>query len=164
VITVRTTRRWRHVDGEVSAAQVERVARRLEQARPGQLRLVVTHQPVAVTRPEDAHTLLRGHEHAIRRWSAAGADLILGGHIHLPFVLPLHARTAGLARRIWAVQAGTAVSHRVRRDTPNSVNLLRWPGRAGSDCEVERWDCADPSRGFVLASTERLRPERNEGV
>ncbi|KND55896.1 putative DNA repair exonuclease [Candidatus Paraburkholderia kirkii] len=45
----------------------------------------------------------------------AGADLILGGHIHLPYVLPLHDDTfAGLPRRVWAVQAGTALSWRTR--------------------------------------------------
>src|SRR5690606_25636245 len=33
-IGVRTTRRYRHIEGEVSARQVERVARRLRQAGP----------------------------------------------------------------------------------------------------------------------------------
>ena len=63
---------------------------------------------------------------------AAGADLILGGHIHLPFVRRLDGD--GL-RTAWAVQAGTAVSHRVRPGVPNSVYVVRWQAAPGA-CAV----------------------------
>lgn len=139
VIGVNTTRPRRHKDGEVSAAQVERVAARLARARRGQLRLVVTHQPLHVIEPGDEANLLHGAETAARAWAAAGADLVLGGHIHLPYVRPLAERYAGLARPVWAVQAGTALSWRVRRGAPNSVNLLRY-ARGDEVCRVERWD------------------------
>ena len=149
---VNTTRWWRHADGEVSAAQVQAVAQRLQrsrQQRPAQWRLVVVHQPVAVTRPQDRHNLLHGHEQALRAWSAAGADMVLGGHIHLPYVLALHRQMAGLPNPIWAVQAGTAVSHRVRAEAGNSVNVVRADAGAGPlaarRCSVERWD-HDPGR------------------
>lgn len=58
VIGVNTTRWYRHADGEVSTAQVERVAARLAAATPHQLRVVVVHQPVMVTLPEDASNRL----------------------------------------------------------------------------------------------------------
>jgi hypothetical protein len=87
--------------------------------------VVVTHQPVMVTRTQDLGNRLHGREQAVARWCAAGADLILGGHIHLPFVRPLHDAFSGCARTAWAVQAGTAVSWRVRADHPNSVNVVR---------------------------------------
>ena len=45
VLGVNTTRPARHKNGEVSPAQVERVARQLHGTRAGQLRIVVTHQP-----------------------------------------------------------------------------------------------------------------------
>jgi 3',5'-cyclic AMP phosphodiesterase CpdA len=136
VITVRTTRRWRHVDGTVSSRQIDEVARRLDVASPRQLRVVVTHQPVHVPREAERHNLLRNHRAAIRAWSAAGADLILGGHIHLPYVLPLTPEP----HPTWIVQAGTAVSDRVRHDAPNSVNVLRYDA-AQRRCRIERWDC-----------------------
>ena len=116
LLCVNTTRWWRHQDGALSALQIERVAQRLQQARPGQRRVVVVHQPLVVTRPEDYKNRLHGHAQALQRWGAAGVDLIIGGHIHLPFVLPL--QSGG-----WAVQAGTAVSARVRGTAGNSVNL-----------------------------------------
>lgn len=79
VIALNTTRRYRHIDGEVSKTQIERVASRLEIAAATQLRIVVTHQPVCVTLANDEDNLLHGRARAVRRWAAAGADLILGG-------------------------------------------------------------------------------------
>ncbi len=148
VLALNTTRPWRHTDGEVSPDQVERVSRRLGTAQAAQLRIVVVHQPVAVTEASDAKNLLHGREAAVRRWAEAGCDLVMGGHIHLPFVLPLGERYAGLAREMWAVQAGTAVSRRVRGDAPNSVNLVRHDGVTPRRCRIERWDYAGPRRAF----------------
>ncbi len=161
VLALNTTRRWRHVDGEVSPAQVERVARRCEAAAATQRRIVMVHQPVAVTRPEDAKNLLHGHEAAVRRWSAAGVDVVMGGHIHLPYVLPLHECWPGLPRPIWAVQAGTAVSHRVRADAGNSVNIVRTgasvgDASAGGAMQVEHWRHAPDTQGFDRVAVHRL--------
>jgi 3',5'-cyclic AMP phosphodiesterase CpdA len=154
VLAAHTTRRYRHVNGQVSRRQIESIARRLLAAAPRQLRVVVTHQPVHVPRPDERHNLLRNHRAAIRAWSAAGADLILGGHIHLPYVLPLTPEPYPT----WVVQAGTAVSSRVRRDAPNSVNVIRYD--AGTRrCRVERWDCAGggPATEFVLRDNTEIR-------
>ncbi len=153
VACVNTTRAWRHKHGEVSAPQIERVARLLAGAQAAQLRVVVVHQPVAVTRAEDRPNRLRGHAAALARWSEAGADIVMGGHIHLPYVLAL----PGLARPMWAVQAGTAVSSRVRDGAPNSVNLLRWGEHAAPGCcRVEQWDYSAVARAFVCARTSDL--------
>ena len=141
VIGVKTTRRYRHKDGEVSAEQIARVVDRLHESRPGQLRVVVTHQPVHVLRAEDDANVLKRSALAITAWSGAGADLILGGHIHLPFAAPLSERYAGLASETWVAQAGTAVSTRVRREAPNSVNVIRYdPAKSQTRYEIERWD------------------------
>ena len=157
VVCVNTTRAWRHKHGEVSGRQVERVARLLAGASPAQLRVVVVHQPVAVTRAEDLPDRLRGHAAALHRWAAAGADLLMGGHIHLPYVMALH----GLARPIWAVQAGTAVSSRVRAGVPNSVNLLRWGADSSAGCcRIEQWDFSPGDRAFVCAALTEVWPAR----
>ena len=171
VLALNTTRWYRHEDGAVSAAQVERIAQRLEGAAPAQWRIVVVHQPVAVTRDADRTNLLHGREAAVRRWAAAGADLVLGGHIHLPFVLPLRERWPELARPMWAVQAGTAVSDRVRADAGNSVNVIRVGAAAGDvarnvthgvarttprRCMIERWDHAAQTRRFERVAVHTL--------
>ena len=156
-IAVNTTRWYRHQDGEVSAEQVEQVAARLLRAAPQQLRVVAVHQPVTVTLPEDASNLLRGRDRAVARWAEAGADLVLGGHIHLPFVRPLHGSSPASARTLWAVQAGTALSTRVRSGAPNSVNLIRYaPHSDVRHCTVERWDCAADAARFEPMAMQTL--------
>jgi 3',5'-cyclic AMP phosphodiesterase CpdA len=158
VLGVNTTRPWRHKDGEVSMRQIRRVAARLEAAQAEQLRVVVTHQPVAVTRAQDEKNLLHGRERAVTRWARAGADLILGGHIHLPYVLPLHDTFAGLPRRMWAVQAGTALSSRTRGTIDNSVNLIRHDATADGarHTTVERWDYSETHGAFEMIARHEL--------
>jgi hypothetical protein len=140
--------------------QIDRVSKRLMEASPGQLRIVVTHQPVRVTRDSDVKNLLRGHEGAVYAWSQAGADLILSGHIHLPSVRPLQEVFTKLPRPVWPVLAGTAVSSRVRGDIPNSVNLIRYRQTdAPPRCTVERWDY-HARGGFIMAANETLQLQR----
>jgi 3',5'-cyclic AMP phosphodiesterase CpdA len=142
-IGVNTTRPERHKDGEVSPQQIRHVAALLEKIPPGKLRVVVTHQPACVMRPEDEKDRLHGGHEAVRAWSEAGADLVLGGHIHLPYVSDVCTRVTGTTRTMYCVQAGTALSTRLRYSTPNSVNVIRWEPPANGDarvCKVERWD------------------------
>jgi len=158
VIGVRTTRRYRHIEGEVSSAQIARVAQRLKQAGKNQLRIVVTHQPVYVTHAIDQEHLLRGHQHAISTWAADGVDLILGGHIHRPFIGALHEQHTDLPRRVWAVQAGTALSSRIRHDSNNSINLIRYGFQnAPLQCVVERWDYNEDADDFLLADSVNMQ-------
>ena len=162
VIGVNTTRPTRHKDGEVSREQIARVADRVRAASPRQLRIVVVHQPVHVIRTHDIGNLLHGHEDAVRAWSSAGADIVMGGHIHLPYVRALNEHITGLDRRIWAVQAGTAVSHRVRHEAPNSVNVLRYEAGEGR-CVVEQWNHAATEQAFRRAETTELPLTSPEG-
>lgn len=140
-IGVNTTRPRRHIDGEVSPEQIERVAERLRRATASQLRLVVVHQPVLAVKISDKHNLLHGHREAVPAWAAAGADIIMGGHIHLPYVRSLRTTFPDLPRDSWAVQAGTSVSRRIRGRIDNSINVIRVEGTESPRCcTVERWD------------------------
>lgn len=157
VVGVRTTRRYRHIEGQVSPEQIEQVAQRLRQAGEEQLRIVVTHQPVYVTHTTDEEHLLRGRERAIKEWAEAGADLILGGHIHRPFIRVVPEGLAGTGRAVWAIQAGTAVSSRTRNDSNNSINVIRY-GFDGKPryCVVERWDYAEGEEAFVMVESQEM--------
>ena len=103
----------------------------------------------------------RMREAAVRAWSSAGADIIMGGHIHLPHVRPLRERFLDLPRAVWSVQAGTAVSTRIRDNIPNSVNVLRCSPTLPMTCEIERWDFASTSGQFALVIKETLQPDRS---
>lgn len=156
VIGVNTTRPERHEDGEVSPRQIATVTRHLSAASPEQLRIVVTHQPIHVITDQDRKNRLHGAEPALSAWADAGADLVLGGHIHLPYVRRL-GREAGLARTVWIVQAGTAVSRRVRGGIPNSLNLIRYIVESGARrCSVERWDYSRDADRFTNVVTTPL--------
>ena len=90
-------------------------------------------------------------------WAAAGCDVVLGGHIHLPYVVAL----PDLARPMWAVQAGTAISSRVRAGALNSVNVLRWGADAAPGCcTIEQWDYAAVTPAFVCVQTTDIHPAR----
>lgn len=158
VIGVNTTRASRHKDGEVSAEQILRVSKRLATASERQIRIVVTHQPVHVLRGSEIHNRLHGHADAIPAWSNAGADVIMGGHIHLPYIAPLHEHYGELRRRCWVVQAGTAVSSRVRARHPNSVNLIKRDD--AHVCLAERWDYSAEHEKFHCVKVERLNLDR----
>lgn len=158
IIALNTTRWYRHKDGEISAEQIERVARRCEVARSDKYRMVVLHHHMAVTTARDGENVIHGWEEAIRRWAAAGVDVVIGGHIHLPFVLPLHELWPELQKPLWVVQAGTAISHRVRPNTANSINIFRVglrvqatksiADRVQRHCEVERWDSMSEAKAL----------------
>lgn len=169
IVGVNTTRARRHKHGEISGAQIAGVAGLLAEAKPEQLRIVVVHQPLAVPYAEEVSNLLRGHKDAASAWALAGADLVLGGHIHRPFTLLMQ----GLARRMWVVQAGTALSTRTYPGVPNSVNLLRWGDAAaipdsatssrpaqGKCCLIERWDFCEHQRAFACTDVTAVQPER----
>lgn len=148
VLGVNTTRWWRHKHGTLGAAQVDRVAARLRAANPAQVRVVVTHQPVHVVTDDDRNNLARGHARAVEQWTRAGADIVLGGHIHRAHAVPLGD--------LWSVLAGTAVSRRVRAGRPNSVNVIRV---AADRCAIERWDHGARD-GFACAQAIEVRLPR----
>lgn len=147
VLGVNSTRASRHKNGEVSANQVSWVSSHLRRARPGQLRVVMLHHPVLALLASDEENKPFGHEMAVQEWVAAGVDLILGGHIHLPYVLPLGHDEHGA--RAWVVQAGTAVSSRVRNGISNSVNLIHYDSHAAQpECRIEQWNFDSESGEF----------------
>lgn len=147
VIGVNTTRPTRYRNGEISQVQVERVTRALRQNSKHRLKVVVTHQPVHVLTHSELKHRVHGYRRAVDAWASAGADLIMGGHIHLPYVAPLHNAFPELSRRCWIVQGGTALSHRVRANYPNSVNIVHYTS-GSMHCRIERWDYEGATRSF----------------
>ena len=160
LIGVNTTRPWRHKHGEISGAQIERVAARLHAAPAGALRVVVTHQPLWVVERDDYPDRVRNHRAAVNAWCAAGADLLLAGHIHQSFVAPLPGATDGT----WVVQTGTAVSHRIREQVPNTFHVIEpQPAQAGQRARVTRWDWQGEAFGRIAdAVIPPGRPDQTE--
>ncbi|MFC3606185.1 metallophosphoesterase family protein [Stutzerimonas tarimensis] len=154
VMGLNTTHPRRHKDGKVTARQVETVAERLARTDPAKVRIVVAHQPFGAMVTSDLRNLQTGAEPALKCWADAGLDLVMGGHIHLPYVLPLSGQYPDLSREIWMVQSGTALSSRLRGTSPNSFNRLRLVAGDAKHVQVERWDFQGD--GFLLAARFQL--------
>ena len=164
VIGVNTTRPRRHKDGELSEEQIQRVTERLQRAAASQLRIIVVHQPVLAIRKSDEDNLLDGHRQAVPAWATAGGDIIMGGHIHLPYVRSMRTTFGALPRDIWTVQAGTAVSSRLREGITNSVNVIRCNGeQSPRRCTVERWDFVPTLSRFERHSSQELTFNESAG-
>lgn len=137
VVALNTTHPSRHKNGAITSEHVEQTCRQLASASPRQLRIVVTHHPLYVPAATERHNEAAGNRLAAQRWANAGVDLVMGGHIHLPYFTPVPRAFVNADRSFWVAQAGTAVSHRVRAGFPNSFNIVEWDGVT---CTLQRWD------------------------
>lgn len=154
VMGLNTTDPRRHKDGLVDHRQVENVCERLHGCAPDKLRILVAHQPFGAMELSDLSNLQHGAMAALSRWAQAGLDLVMGGHIHLPYVLPLSKQYPSLTREIWIVQAGTTLSSRIRGNSPNSFNRIHFSAGDRGQVEVQRWDYLDGA--FVEAARFEL--------
>lgn len=154
VVGVDTTRWWRHQHGAVSEQQIDTTARVLRAEPEHHWRIVVTHHPLIVRDERDHRDRPWGHEAALQSWQAAGADLLLSGHLHVPALLPV-------GPLLWQAQAGSSISTRLPRGQANSVQLLtqKW---VGDQCvrTIDRWDHDASARGgFLRATHSELRAQ-----
>lgn len=158
VIGLNTSRPGRHKNGVIAGEQIRHVAALLRASSPSQLRVVIQHHPVSAVEDSDFKNLAKGREQAVPAWVDAGMDLLLAGHIHLPYVKLLSGFSG---RQAWTVQAGTALSRRVRGGIPNSVNVLEhhWDGEA-HHCQCQRWDYQQSNAQFVEVSHQELAIQR----
>jgi 3',5'-cyclic AMP phosphodiesterase CpdA len=82
VVGVNSVRPWRHQSGGVRDAQLDRVAERLAGAAPGALRVVALHHQLVGAPWRSRKKPVANRTHVLGRLVDAGAELILGGHIH----------------------------------------------------------------------------------
>jgi 3',5'-cyclic AMP phosphodiesterase CpdA len=78
-----STRPWRHQGGALSAARLERAADVLRAAPADALRVVALHHHLAGAPWRTSRKFpLRNRDRVLSSLAAAGAELVLGGHIH----------------------------------------------------------------------------------
>jgi 3',5'-cyclic AMP phosphodiesterase CpdA len=128
--------------GGLDAAQVERLAARLEAAPAADLRVLVLHHPLLLTEAGRHRGLVGGAAPALRRLAHAGLDLALGGHVHLPYT--------GRVNGVVVAHAGTGVSDRLV-GVANGFNVV---DADRTSIRVEHWIAADGR--FVPDSRSRF--------
>jgi len=131
--------------GGLPAAQVERLAQRLEAAPATDLRVLVLHHPLLLTEAGRHRGLVAGAAPALRRLARAGLDVALGGHVHLPY--------AGLVNGVVVAHAGTGVSDRLV-GVANGFNVI---DADRAHILVQHWQAVD---GRFVPEREHRFPRR----
>lgn len=90
VVGVNSVRPWRHQSGAVDDAGLDRAATRLRAGRPGALRVVVLHHQLIGAPWRTRKRPVARRAHVLTRLVAAGAELIVAGHIHQSAVSERH--------------------------------------------------------------------------
>ena len=90
VVGLNSVRPWRHQSGGVSDAQLDRAAAKLRQSAAGALRVVALHHQMIGAPWRTRKKPVARRNHVLAALVDAGAELILGGHIHQATVSERH--------------------------------------------------------------------------
>lgn len=122
-----------------------------ERRAAGDFVMLACHHPFVVSPNRAGSEIVRNGARALERFADAGVRLIFTGHTHLSAAAPIAATDA----RILSVQAGTAMSTRMRGDGAayNTVRLMRTEAAAlRLDLDIMRWN----GESFAKAHTTRF--------
>lgn len=124
-----SVRPWRHQGGRLSTARLTRAAETLTAAPPGALRVVALHHHLAGAPWRTSRKFpLKGRDVALRAFAAAGAELVLGGHIHQSTTVERHelAATAGVGSLVLATAPGLGRPRPQRMGEAQGVHVYEW--------------------------------------
>jgi 3',5'-cyclic AMP phosphodiesterase CpdA len=138
VVGLNTARSFTWKNGRISVEQIAALEGRLAQGGL-RVKVVVTHHPF-IPPPGDVGIDLVGRaKRAIPVLAASKVDLLLAGHLHQGYAGDIRTHYPSAGRAMIAVQAGTAISHRMRNGEANAYNLLTLE-RKLITIEVRAWD------------------------
>jgi 3',5'-cyclic AMP phosphodiesterase CpdA len=139
VCGLNSVRPWRHQGGRLDQARLDAVSAVLGSGEPDALRVVVFHHHLAGAPWRASRKLpLRHRDHAMRALAAAGAELVLGGHIHQSTAVERHSFEAlddgerGSLELSTAPGYGRPRPHRLGE--ANGLHVVRW---TGDELEIE---------------------------
>jgi 3',5'-cyclic AMP phosphodiesterase CpdA len=161
LVAVNTAHAWTTKHGRVRAADVAAARRRLERAPAGAARILVAHHPLAGGPELGDEPVSRRGGRLLAAAAAAGAELVLSGHLHRSFAIPAE-RELGVAGPL-VVHCGTTTSSRGRGEETGR-NSLHWIEVDERRIRVERrlFD-AGAERFETVSTLEWARPPATAG-
>jgi len=104
------------VNGHLSGAQLDFADRAFASATPGDVKILVTHHPIAAAPDYGSDQVLPRSEWIARRITKMGVELVLSGHLHRAYALTTAdvcdlPQAAGVT---WLIHSGTTTSTRGR--------------------------------------------------
>lgn len=118
----RMMRDWAWEQGEISDWQIDLAGQFFAQ-HPHKTKILMVHHPLTHPAGSQTRMLVHNHDNALRGFAAAGADIILTGHLHLANVQDFSAQIPGRNKPLWMVQGSTATCDRLRGE-PNSYWMI----------------------------------------
>jgi 3',5'-cyclic AMP phosphodiesterase CpdA len=160
---INTVRKSTVNNGRIKARQVKIACEQLSRAGEHRARIVVTHHPMDI-KLEDRRRLVSRSKAAMKQFVGCGVDLFLSGHLHTGSTVATSARYKIKGYSAVVVQAGTAVSTRLRRGEPNAWNIVRVDGVGPASGSIEiqpmHWD----KKKFKPMGIERYLKRENGWV
>lgn len=158
-----TTKSFTTKHGNVTPEKIEPVIAELNRYG-GRWKILVAHHPFIVP-PDSDEPTVDGAGEVLPLLEAAGVDVIMTGHLHLP-----HSAGRNEDHTIVHVQAGTCISTRTRGE-PNGYNQLRfdhgevmivhreWDGRKFVDRELKIYARGDTSERLIKLAEVTIAPD-----
>ena len=158
VCGLNSARPWRHQGGRLDAARLAAAATALSDVPTDALRVVVCHHHLAGAPWRASRKFpLKKRDAALRALAAAGAELVLGGHIHQSTAIERHAFEAledGVhGSLVLATAPGFGRPRPHRLGEANGLHIVRWTA-AEIEIETRVW------RGGAFEPTAVYRTPR----
>jgi 3',5'-cyclic AMP phosphodiesterase CpdA len=140
LLGISTARSLTWKSGRISVEQIAQIRRQLCRSGGDRFKILMTHHPFIPPPGDRVHAidLVGRAAEALPVLDECGVDLLLAGHLHHGYTGDVRAFYPATSRSIIVVQAGTAISRRVRTE-PNGYNILRLD-RTTIEVEVRAWN------------------------
>lgn len=121
VAGINTVRRWGSLfdwtRGRINREQLDSIRKEFQALPESQLRILVAHHPFWLPEAQKHRKLIGRRDKALPLFEKWGIDIILSGHVHLPYTQVMEG--------VIISHAGTVISTRLVSDQPNSFSLIQ---------------------------------------